>query len=94
MLPKERFLNAILRRPVDRVPLFDFLFQKPLFTELIGRTPNAYNARDAIDLTLVLGLDGVWIPYGCFSGWRPEQLAENILTMFNAARKYGSYGRL
>ena len=78
MSPKERFLSAMRRLPVDRVPLFDFLFQRPLFTEMIGRTPDAYNARDAMDLTVALGLDGVWIPYGCFSGWRPEQLAANV----------------
>jgi len=78
MLPKDRFLAAMLRKPVDRVPLFDFLFQKPLYTELIGRTPEAYNARDAMDLTVALGLDGVWMPYGCYSGWSPETLSENV----------------
>ncbi|MFA5865528.1 MAG: uroporphyrinogen decarboxylase family protein [Phycisphaerae bacterium] len=78
MKPKERFLSAIYRRPVDRVPLFDFLFQRPLYTRLIGRTPEAYNACDAMDLTMALRLDGVWIPYGCFSGWSPKMLADNI----------------
>jgi uroporphyrinogen decarboxylase len=76
MIPRDRFLLALRRQPVDRVPLFDFLFQRPLYTELIGRTPDAYNARDAMDLTLAMGLDGVWIPYGCFSGWSPEKLSE------------------
>ncbi|MHB9023683.1 MAG: uroporphyrinogen decarboxylase family protein [Armatimonadota bacterium] len=78
MTPKQRFLGAIHRQPVDRVPLFDFLFQRPLFTELIGRTPESYNARDAMDLTQALGLDGVWIPYGCFAGWAPEKLGDNL----------------
>lgn len=78
MRPKDRFLAAIRRQPVDRVPIFDFLFQRPLFTELIGRTPDAYNAKDAMALTSKLGLDGVWIPYGCFAGWSPEQLGTNV----------------
>jgi uroporphyrinogen decarboxylase len=78
MRPQERFLAALKRQPVDRVPLYDFLFQRPLFQEFIGRTPNAYNARDAMDLTVAMGLDGVWIPYGCFSGWSPEQLTDKI----------------
>jgi uroporphyrinogen decarboxylase len=78
MQPKERFLAAMRRQPVDRVPLFDFLFQRPLFTQLIGRTPAAYNARDAMALTRALGLDAVWIPFGAFAGWAPEKLAENI----------------
>ena len=78
MRPKDRFIAALKRQPVDRVPLFDFLFQRPLFQELIGRTPDAYNARDAMDLTVAMGLDGVWIPYGCFSGWSPEKLTDRV----------------
>ena len=78
MRPKDRFLAAMLRKPVDRVPMFDFLFQKPLYTETIGRTPEAYNARDALDLTVALGLDGVWIPYGAASGWSPEKLSAHV----------------
>ena len=78
MRPKERFLAALKRKPVDRVPLFDFLFQRPLFTEIIGRTPDAYNAKDALDLTVAMGLDGVWIPYGCFSGWSPEKISYRV----------------
>jgi uroporphyrinogen decarboxylase len=78
MRPKERFLAAMEREPVDRVPLFDFLFQRPLFTELIGRTPDAYNARDALDLTVALGLDGVWIPFGCHSGWSAEKISQDV----------------
>ena len=78
MHPKDRFLAAMRRKPVDRVPLFDFLCQKPLFTQIIGRTPDAYNARDAMDLTVALGLDGVWIPYGCYAGCSPEKLSENV----------------
>ncbi len=78
MTPKQRFRAAMLRQPVDRVPMFDFLFQRPLFTELIGRTPASYNARDAMALTRALGLDGVWIPFGAFAGWTPETLGENV----------------
>ncbi len=78
MRPKDRFLSALRRQPVDRIPLFDFLFQRPLFTELIGRTPDVYNARDAMDLTVAMGFDGVWIPYGCFSGWSPPKISDNV----------------
>lgn len=76
MNPAERFIGSVRRQAIDRVPLFDFLFQKPMYTELIGRTPDSYNAIDAMDLTNALGLDGVWIPYGAFAGWTPERLSE------------------
>lgn len=77
MRPKERFLAALKRQPVDRVPQFDFLFQKPLFSQLLGRTPEGYNARDALDLTLALGFDAVWTSYGCPSGWAPARLSKD-----------------
>jgi len=76
MRPKDRFLAALKRFPVDRVPLFDFLFQQPLYTELIGRTPEAYNARDAMDLTVAMGLDGVWIPYSAPTSWSAEKISD------------------
>jgi uroporphyrinogen decarboxylase len=78
MLPKERFIRALRRQPTDRVPLFDFLFQRPLFGVMIGHMPESYNARDAMACTYALGLDAVWIPYGAFAGWQPPRLAENV----------------
>jgi uroporphyrinogen decarboxylase len=78
MLPRERFLGALVHDAIDRVPLFDFLFQKPLFKAMIGREPDTYNARDAMECTYALGLDAVWIPFGAFSGWQPSRLAAHV----------------
>ena len=50
----ERFNAAIRHLPVDRVPMYDFLFQQPLFEALIGRKPVSYNARDAVECALAL----------------------------------------
>jgi uroporphyrinogen decarboxylase len=75
---KERFLAGVHRQPVDRVPMFDFLFQKPLFQALIGRTPDGYNGADAIECAEAINHDGVWVPFGGFSGYQPKYLAENV----------------
>lgn len=64
MTPKERFLTALKCREPDRVPLCDFLFSQKIYKEVLGHSPNVYNARDAIDLTLAMGYDGVWVPPG------------------------------
>lgn len=64
MNPKERFLAALSLEEPDRVPVFDFLFCQDLFQEVIGRRPTSYNTPDAVELTLKLGLDGIWIPLG------------------------------
>ena len=78
MKRKERFLAALRGEAADRVPLFDFLFQQPLFEALIGHSPEGYNGEDAIRCALALDHDGVWLPFGGFSGYRPEYLAENV----------------
>jgi len=78
MKRKERFLAALAHQPVDRVPMFDFLFQRPLYQALIGREPDGYNARDAIELSLALDLDGIWLPFGGFNGYQPRYLGEHI----------------
>jgi uroporphyrinogen decarboxylase len=77
MTRKERFLAAVHRQQPDRVPLFDFLFQQPMYQALIGRCPQAYNARDAVALSLVLDLDAVWVPFGDHAGFQPRYLDAN-----------------
>ena len=67
MKRKERFLAALRGEVPDRVPMFDFLFQQPLFEELIGHRPGGYNGEDAVECALALDHDGVWLPFGGFS---------------------------
>ena len=78
MTRKERFLAALRGEIPDRVPMFDFLFQQPMYEALIGRRPEGYNGRDSVECALALDHDGVWLPFGGFSGYRPEYLAENV----------------
>jgi uroporphyrinogen decarboxylase len=78
MKRKERFLAALDHKPVDRVPMFDFLFQKPMYRALIGREPDSYNARDAIECALALDMDGVWLPFGGFNGYQPKYVSNDV----------------
>ena len=78
MQRKDRFLAAVSRHPVDRVPMFDFLFQEPMYAALIGHKPGSYNARDAVACALALEHDAVWIPFGGFSGFQPHILSDKI----------------
>jgi len=77
MTRKERFLTAVKAQQPDRVPLFDFLFQKPMYEDLIGHQPEAYNTNDAVACALALNHDSVWLPFGGFNGFQPEFLDEN-----------------
>lgn len=78
MTRKERFLAALRVQQPDRVPMFDFLFQQPMYEALIGRRPESYNGRDAVACALALNHDGVWLPFGGFSGYQAKLLAENV----------------
>ena len=73
---KERIFAALNHEIPDRVPLFDFLFQQPLYEAIIGRRPETYNARDAVELAIAINHDGVWLPFGAPEGWTPEYIAE------------------
>ena len=73
-----RFLTALAGGQPDRVPLFDFLFQQPLYEALIGRRPANYNGPDAVACAEALDHDGVWLPFGGFSGYQPRFLRENV----------------
>jgi uroporphyrinogen decarboxylase len=78
MLRKERFLAALRHEETDCLPMFDFLFQQPLYQSLIGSRPEAYNGTDAVNCALALDHDGVWVPFGGFSGLQPEFLEKNV----------------
>jgi len=76
MKGKERFLIAMDHKQPDQIPLFDFLFTKDIFTEVIGRTPEVYNARDAVECSIKLGMDSVWIPSDGFAGYTPKMVGD------------------
>lgn len=78
MTRKERFLTAAQAKQPDRVPMFDFLFQEPLYEALIGHRPGTYNTADAVALALALDHDGLWLPFGGYNGFQPRYLAENV----------------
>ena len=75
---RERFLTALKGKQPDRVPMFDFLFQRPMYQTLIGHMPDGYNGPDAVRCALALGHDGVWLPFGGFSGYQPVYLSPDV----------------
>lgn len=75
MTSKERFLTAVNLGQPDRVPLFDFLFQEPLYEKLIGHRPGSYNGPDALELAKKLNHDAIWVPLAGFQGYSPEWLS-------------------
>jgi uroporphyrinogen decarboxylase len=69
---KERFMTALRGGEPDFVPIFDFLDSQPLYEHFLGHRPVNYNSTDAVTLSLNLGVDAVFIPYGGFKGYTAE----------------------
>ena len=74
MKHKDRFLAALAGQQPDRVPMFDFLFQQPLYEALIGRRPETYNAEDVVACALALNHDAVWLRLQPPDGWQARRL--------------------
>lgn len=77
MNSRERFLTALNLQQPDKVPLFDFLFSPPLFEAVLGKKVKTYEAVDAVECALRLGLDGIWIPIGGYAGYTPQAVGKN-----------------
>jgi uroporphyrinogen decarboxylase len=75
---KERFLAAIHLQQSDRVPMFDFLFQQPIYKALIGHAPESFDGPDTVALALALDHDAIWLPFGGYTGFKPRELAQDI----------------
>ena len=69
---KERFITALRGGIPDYVPMFDFLNSQPLYEAFLGHCPANYNTKDAITLSLQLGFDAAFIPFGGFKGYNAE----------------------
>lgn len=69
---RERFLTALRGGEPDYVPIFDFLDSQPLYEHFLGHCPVNYNSLDAVTLSLNLGIDAVFIPFGGFKGYTAE----------------------
>jgi uroporphyrinogen decarboxylase len=80
MTPRERFLTAVNNGIPDRVPMFDFLFQEPMYERLIGHKPGSYNGPDALELAKKLNMDAIWVPLAGFQGYSPEWIDEKTYT--------------
>jgi len=78
MTRKERFLTAVGGGQPDSVPLYDFLFQQPMYRELTGVFPITYNSRNAIRLALALDHDAVAVSFGAPDGYVPDIIEKDV----------------
>ena len=68
MTSRERVLCAMNNGQPDRVPLFDFLYSRNLYEEVIDKRPEYYNGEDVMTCAAKLGIDIGVIPLGGVGG--------------------------
>jgi len=70
MTSKERVLSALQHKIPDRVPVFEFVYSRPLFREILGYVPETYNSEDVVRLYQKMGYDLCFCPFGGQGGFQ------------------------
>jgi len=68
MSSKERVLRTMSGMEPDTVPIFDFIYSRPLYKEILGHTPEYYNAEDILRCSERIGYDLAVVPFGGVAG--------------------------
>lgn len=88
MTSRERFMKAIKCEKPDRVPIFDYLFQKDIFEAVIKRRPETYNNKDVIECCLKLGIDAAALITDSPQDFKPRFLSNDMyIDEWGTARK-------
>lgn len=80
MTSLERVLTTLSLREPDRVPIFDFIYSRPLYREVIGRVPAYYNGEDVMTCSSRIGYDLGVLPFGGFGGFLDFDVGSNSYT--------------
>lgn len=76
MNSRERILTTLHLQQPDRVPVFDSLFKKEWYEELLGRRPTIYDPVDCTELAAKLGMDATLLTYDGYPGVASEEVGE------------------
>lgn len=69
MTGKERLLCALNHQIPDVVPIFESIYSRNFFKEVLGYEVNTYNAHDLVQCSHKVGYDFTIIPFGGLNGF-------------------------
>ena len=72
MTGKERLLCALNHREGDRIPIFECVYSRPLFKEVLGYVPETFDPPSVFSCYEKIGYDFAFMPIPGVSGFRPE----------------------
>ena len=73
MTSRERILAALRLEVPDQVPIFDSIFAKDIYLEMLGHRPRFFNPEDACNCAAALGMDAGIAVYRGYPGVEPEE---------------------
>lgn len=77
---RERLLHALHHMEGDCVPIFEFLYSRPFYKEVLGYEPTVYDAESIVKCSVKVGYDFVIIPMGGVSGFSAKEDSGNVYT--------------
>jgi len=77
MKPKERFISALNGGIPDMVPLFDYLYSKRLYKEVLGIEVTNYDNLNALSLAETLEHDGVYVMSGLPKNYKLQVISDS-----------------
>ena len=69
---KERLIAALNHREGDRIPVFECIYSRPLFKEVMGFVPDTFDPPVVLECYKKIGYDFAFMPIPGVSGFRPE----------------------
>ena len=80
MTGKERLRCTMQHKEPDRVPIFEFLYSRPFYNEVIGYVPKIFGAETIVKCAEKVGYDFVVIQMGGASGFNAKEDSGDIYT--------------
>jgi uroporphyrinogen decarboxylase len=80
MTGKERLISALNHREGDRVPIFECVYSRPLFKEVLGFVPDTFDPPSVFKCYEKIGYDFAFMPIPGVSGFRPENTPSDEYT--------------
>jgi len=76
MTGRERLITALSNKEPDMVPIHEFLMSRSLFKEVLGYTPQEYDAESVCRLAMEIGYDSTNIPFIGVTSWHPFEVTK------------------
>jgi len=78
MTGRERLLCALNHKEPDTVPVFECVYSRPLFKEVLGYVPETFDPVSVLECSHRIGYDFAFIPIPGVSGFRPEGMKDTV----------------